>query len=228
MITLLNDSKEDKWTPLSIDTIRNAISLPMNYSIEKNIAYNIQYLQFISKQLNELRLTSVLKKMLYKTYIITGMAVLEAIFYCALKEKGYLAKESWKTEKKYISNEIGPDDNRTRIVSEVQKKYEPEEVRQNLDSLINKVKSKKIFSTKIITSDLLENYRELRNKIHIYICNDTSESDYNSFKEIDYVVMKVILKKFIYDDVVTKKDKRKDLDIIFGNAENELDELLKG
>lgn len=227
MRTLLLDSCDEKWTPVSINNIRNSIVLNMNNSIEKNIAYNMQYLQFISKQLSELRLTSVLKKMLYKTYIITGMSILEAVFYCTLKDRNLLPTESWSTERQYISSENGPDDNRTRIVSELQKKCDPKDQKQNLDFLINRVKKKKVFSANSLTYDLLENYRRLRNKIHIYDCNDVSDSDYNSFNEMDYVVMKGILKKILSDDIVTHKDNRIIFETIFGNVEEEYKAVIK-
>ena len=122
MKTLLIGSKEYKWSPTFIDDIRNSLKIKMKYSISKNIAYNIQYLEFLDKQLNELRLTSVLTKMIYKNYIITSMSIIEAIFYCLLEERNLIPKEYWETEKTYISSEIGPEDNRTRIVSEIQKK----------------------------------------------------------------------------------------------------------
>lgn len=227
MKTLLKNSSNDKWGPVFVEDIRKAICINMDYSIEKNIAYNMQYLQYISKQIDELRLTSVLQKMLYKTYIVTGMSILEAVFYCLLKERNLLTTDCWKTEKKYITNEAGPDNNRTRIVNELQKKSEPYEVKHNLDSLISKVKSKKIFSTDNLTYEILENYRKLRNKIHIYICDDSSDSDYNSFNKKDYVMMKMILKMLLSDDAVTNKKYRKNLDLIFGNLKSELEQEFK-
>lgn len=218
MRTLLIESKEDKWSPIFVDSIRNSFKIKMKYSISKNIAYNIQYLEYLDKQLNELRLTSVLTKMIYKNYIITSMSIIEAIFYCLLEERNLIPKEYWETEKTYISSEIGLEDNRTRIVSELQKKVLEKERKMNLESLSSKIKSKKILSHSKINFPVLEYYRKLRNKVHIYISDGCDESDYNSFNFLDYLMIRAVLYAILSDDAVTKKEQREIYDNMFYNA----------
>ena len=64
--------EQDKWTTSDI-----AQKLDMNIDDAKvtksNIAYNLQYLEFIEKEINDLDLHIVLQKMLYKTYIILSI-----------------------------------------------------------------------------------------------------------------------------------------------------------
>ena len=58
-----------------------------------NIAYNLQYIQFLEKELNELDVSSVIYTMLVKTYVITGIGIVEGIFSYIIKVNGW-----WKTK----------------------------------------------------------------------------------------------------------------------------------
>lgn len=77
-------SYTEKWYPIDVNRYRNALNIS-DTDIEtsymhKNISYSIQYLEFLQKQINELELSSVLHRILNKNFIITGVAILEAIF----------------------------------------------------------------------------------------------------------------------------------------------------
>ena len=65
---------------------------PENYMLLKNICYNMQYLEFLNKELDELELSAVLRPMTIKYFVITGMSVLEGLFTYIVKSNGY-----WKT-----------------------------------------------------------------------------------------------------------------------------------
>jgi len=76
------------WGPQLIDNYRNTLKITHareEYSIKSNIAYTLQYLEYIQKQLNELILTSVLYKMLYKNFVIASMGIIESLFKDLLK-----------------------------------------------------------------------------------------------------------------------------------------------
>lgn len=77
-------SYAEKWYPIDIDRYRNALNInDTDDSIKcmhMNLSYNIQYLEYLLKQINELELSSVLHRILNKNFIITGVAILEAIF----------------------------------------------------------------------------------------------------------------------------------------------------
>jgi hypothetical protein len=51
-----------------------------------NVAYTLQYLQFVAKVLRDLDLTDVLTTQTFKTFVINGCAVVEAVFYKIVSE----------------------------------------------------------------------------------------------------------------------------------------------
>lgn len=59
---------------LKINTKDNTMEILLN-----NLSYNLQYIEFIEKELKELRPSSVLVKMLQKTYVITAGSIIEGI-----------------------------------------------------------------------------------------------------------------------------------------------------
>lgn len=81
------------WTPIKIEEIENIFSLKHedqeDYYIEKQIQYNLQYLEFLQKIINELFLTGNLPKMVYKNYIIIAVGIIENCFYYVLKKDNY-------------------------------------------------------------------------------------------------------------------------------------------
>lgn len=78
-----------RWYPISIDcwdAVLNCLSydgkqiLP-NKDIRRNIAYNLQYLEYLEQTLEELSLSTVLTKQTYKSYIIVAIGVVESLLY---------------------------------------------------------------------------------------------------------------------------------------------------
>ena len=53
--------------------------LSIDSSILKNVCYSLQYLEFINFEINQLKLHNIVNKMLYKTFIITSISIIEAI-----------------------------------------------------------------------------------------------------------------------------------------------------
>ena len=101
--TLIKSNKkkaEDRWYPTPVDNFRNGF-IAMSSEVEgyhplvDNLAYNLQYIQFLDKEMKELKeleLSSVLYTMLVKTYVITGIGIIEGIFSYVIKTNGW-----WKT-----------------------------------------------------------------------------------------------------------------------------------
>ena len=68
-----NDSK-DRWYPTPIDTLKYSVKIDMSIenarALHSNIAYNLQYIEFLEKELEELNLSSVVYIMVVKNYVI--------------------------------------------------------------------------------------------------------------------------------------------------------------
>lgn len=90
-----NDSK-DRWYPTPIETLKYSVKIDMSIenarALHSNIAYNLQYIEFLEKELEELNLSSVVCIMVVKNYVITSMSIIEGLFTNIVKSNGW-----WKT-----------------------------------------------------------------------------------------------------------------------------------
>lgn len=83
--------EKNAWIPLKIEEIEKIFSIKHadqeDYYVEKQIQYNLQYIEFMQKILNELFLTSTLPRMMYKYFTITAVSIIEICFYYVLKKE---------------------------------------------------------------------------------------------------------------------------------------------
>lgn len=74
----------EKWYPINIDRYRTALNItetePYYTHLLNNLTYNIQYLEFLEKEISELELSSTLQRILNKNILVTGVSILEGIF----------------------------------------------------------------------------------------------------------------------------------------------------
>lgn len=78
-----------KWYPVPIERwieVLNCFSYDGNQilpckDIRSNIAYNLQYLEYLEQTIEELSLSAVITKQTYKSYIIVAIGVVESILY---------------------------------------------------------------------------------------------------------------------------------------------------
>jgi len=192
MKTLLNEYDGERWFPKGVDVYRHNLRLDMKVNdanvTKSNIAYNIQYLEFIEKEINELRIHIVIEKMLYKTYIITGMGIIESLFTNLLKSKGLWRVSEWKSIGILKSNEQKIDDKLLKVNTELYEKVEQFDERMDLDSMIKKIEKKNLLNIDHNVFPALKVLRDLRNKVHLQNREKFEESDYNCFN-IEYKKM---------------------------------------
>lgn len=165
---------EEKWYPSPIKNYQDVFLMdtetPENYMLLKNICYNMQYLEFLNKELDELELSAVLRPMTIKYFVITGMSVLEGLFTYIVKSNG-----KWKTIKekslgKTISNSASFDGRTYKVVTELMQPVEEHPAKemklsQLIDVLNNNHKLLKIDHT---TYPELQRIKKLRNSIHLF------------------------------------------------------------
>ena len=82
-------SYDTKWYPQSVSDYKKVFKIENNEALLKNIAYNMQYLEFLEKELEELDPSTVLKRMLTKTYVITSASIIEGLFLNLVQTKGW-------------------------------------------------------------------------------------------------------------------------------------------
>ncbi len=91
---------KNRWYPASVNDYKNAIKVDGTSEdikrLRSNFAYSMQYIQYIEQQLTDLNLTHVITTMLYKSYIITAMSIIEALFvnFLMCKSEFYIKMKS--------------------------------------------------------------------------------------------------------------------------------------
>jgi len=96
---------EDKWLPMSINNYREIILARYSgeeytenhelYPVFSNIAYNLQYLEYLNKCFEELYLTSVLRAQNTKMFTLTVSQIIECLLYNKLTDLGVAKNDIW-------------------------------------------------------------------------------------------------------------------------------------
>ncbi|WP_394897925.1 hypothetical protein [Clostridium butyricum] len=186
-----------RWYPISIDTYRRYIKLDMGVEgseqLRNNIAYNLQYLEYIQKQLDELHLSNVIYIMLCKSYIIAGMGIIEGLFTNLLKSNTLWNTTKWESKGLIKSNESSFQGKKIKIETEIFEQIEEHEMRMDLDSILKKIENKKLLNIEHKNFPMLKKLRNLRNRVHIQQSNDRYDTDYYNFSSAEKEEMGEIL-----------------------------------
>lgn len=186
-----------RWCPQSVDKYRGSINIPYDSPehkrLKNNFAYNMQYIEYLEKQIEELNLTSVLTKMLYKSYIITGMGIIELLFVYILKANDYWKKTEWESVSQFVSNSKEIEGNIIKTETQILKKVSPHDMRMDLDSMIKSVEKKNILSINHNVFPALKKLRELRNRVHLQLGESAYDHDYNTINLEEIQMMRRIL-----------------------------------
>ena len=161
--------------------------------MNSNFAYSMQYLEYIEKQIDELIVPSVIRTMLYKSYIITGMGIIELIFVYLLKKNGEWNQTEWieygdlKSNSKILNGET------IKVETKLYKKVDKYDMRMELDSMIKKIEKKHILSINHEIFPVLKILRQLRNRVHLQEGTGAYDHDYNKIGLQEMQTMRRIL-----------------------------------
>ncbi len=193
--SLLSDSPRTKWYPIPVETFRRSINLDAKYTpaLKSNFAYSMQYLEYLERQIQELKLSAVLLIMSYKTYIIVSMGIIEGLFSNLLQRTGQWNMTTWQEYGRITSNPKFINEENTK--SEIILYHESDQIpmRMDLDSMIKKIEHKGLLSIDHSTFPALKNLRRLRNQVHLQNGDSPTEHDYNKFSSEEFFLMRKIL-----------------------------------
>lgn len=208
---VLKNDDGSNWTPVMIQEFSSVIDIPMRkrnnaYTTSKNIAYSLQYIQYLQKQLDTVYLTDVLERMVCKNYIITAMSIIEAIFAYLVKDSGNWKASEWKSIHKIKIDNQKPfelEGRTLKVQVEVFEKVDAQIAELQFDAIIDKVRSKKLMRFRTEEAfDLLKKFKSIRNKIHLHITQDAT--DYKSFDKDLQAKMKYILSAVLKNEAICK------------------------
>ena len=194
-----------KWLPETVSVYESIISRKISIddssykkALNKNICYNLQYLEYISECIKQLYLTSSIYTQNVKTFVIVSASIIEGILYHELKQNNLQSKTVWNYIKDIVS-ETRIFEKEIRLETKTFEKLTDEkDSDMTFDQMINKVESKKLLGDNHGIYAKINIIRQLRNKVHIHIARSSAESDYNSFNLEKLNLAKKTLYEILY------------------------------
>ena len=185
-----NYKSEERWYPTAVEEFRKGFALEPSmegyHPLVDNLAYSLQYLEFLEKELSELVLSSVLYTMHIKSYVITSMSILEGIFTNIIKSNGWWKKRDTESVLTSHAEQKASDGTICVIKTEVMKKVDAFDDKMTLDEMIKCLDHHhKALAVDHLVYPALKRLRELRNRIHLQKGDTYNDHDYNAF---DYQV----------------------------------------
>lgn len=204
MLTLKKEG--NKWLPMSVSDLENYLKqfmVPIPHyeekecrGLQKNIAYSLQHLEFIHRCGEDLNLTSVLWNQNAKTFIIVACSIIEALFFYLLRARGKAATTSWKSYRKLSGQEFeDADGKKKKIDMEIFEKVNPENYEEmSFDKMCQRVESKKLVALR--NDEFFKNLpylRQIRNRVHVHIVKDDTDTDYLKIQQKEYNLARKVL-----------------------------------
>ena len=207
-------SYNDRWHPHNVDVFKELISQGILSDIQQNvlsnIAYNLQYLEYLQLQIDELKLHSIISCLLYKTYIVTTMSIIEAIFNQAIKCSNKWPKtDGWTLNRIIKSNEYNENNKNYYIETHIMIKEEPQDKELDFSTVINRVKDKNILDLNNEHFPDLSKLRKLRNRVHLQIGESRTDTDYYQFQYEDVELAKKTLYCVLTDTKIMENQENK-------------------
>lgn len=204
---------KDKWYPTRVDTYRKNLKIATdngsNDALRSNIAYNLQYLELLQKELDELELSASLRRMVIKTYIITGTAILEGIFAYTVHANSLWKRKNLEKIIKFTSNPKKNGEERYVAKTGIYKivpEYDVPEIK--LYELINILDNHQdTLKINYWFYKPMQKMRDLRNKIHLTDAEDNQDNDYHVFDDDVQAKMRGILYEVLTSDEISESTK---------------------
>ncbi len=220
------NSEKDTWYPNSISILENYLSSlikPNDYfdiskckGIRKNLAYNLQYIEFLDRVIKDVKLSSVLYTQNFKIFLIVGSSIIESIFHYLVVSSGNAKTTNLKEVENYESRDyiIGSKTfkNKTQIYLKLNI---PINVEMTFDQMSKKVESKKLLGYSFGFYSKINRLRQLRNKIHIHSSDNSLDTDWYNFSRKEYSLIREVLYSVLISEIFEydNKDIFKFLDI---------------
>ena len=205
-----NDIDYTRWYPVAIPVyerdLRQGGLKDLPISFRSNIAYSLQYLEFLERQLAELKLSAVIESLVIKNYIITTASIIELIFYHLAKKNNKLKPRLWQQGKWQDIKQLPSKNGRIQKLSQmIQTKLdEPVIDTPTFETLISIVRDNKLLNDVDVNgwNRYFRTLRELRNKVHLTCAIRGIDTDYWSFTRVDYLRAKYVLYKILTDSAI--------------------------
>ena len=205
-------SEKDRWYPNSISQLENYLGTlikPNEYfdkskctGIRKNIAYNLQYLEFLDRVIKDINLSEVLTTQNFKTFLIIGSSIIESIFYYIVVSNGYRKTTDLLEVENYESKEYSIESKKFRNKTKIYLKVdELINVEMTFDQMSKKVENKKLLGNSFGFYSKINPLRQLRNKIHIHASDNSMDTDWYNFNRKEYTLIREVLCEILISEI---------------------------
>lgn len=212
--TLLeSNSADNRWYPTSIDAYKHSLKIDMSIenaqALRSNLAYNLQYIEFLEKEFIELHLSNVLYTMLVKNYVITGMSILEGLFSNIIKSNGWWKTSNLESLGTTQSNETNFSGHNLVIKTEILKKVDTYPLQMTLDEQIKVLdRHHEALLVNHLIYPALRRLKDLRNRVHLQKSDGNTDHDYNAFdysakKEMGKILLDILTSQNVTDSPET-------------------------
>lgn len=196
--------QKSKWYPAPINQLESHLEcfiVPVNdfpkdkiYPLVKNLAYALQYIEFLHQIIEDVNLSEVLEKQNIKSFVIHSASVVEAIFQYLVVSSGNGTKTDWQSIKKFSSNAYVINSDSFKNETEIFKKLPTPVLKEmTFDQLAKKVENKSLLgSVQPLYADI-SLIRKLRNRVHLHGIESIFDTDYNNFDQSIFSLMRRVL-----------------------------------
>lgn len=200
-ITRINEDSP-KWYPISVeklDTLLNKLicrgcGYVNVYALRRNIAYNLQYLEFLDQCLSTLKLTEVLTTQIYKNFVCVGCGIMESLLEFLLIKHGFHKTTEWESVCTVTGQERKFKEKIIKIDSEIFEKLTiKKKVDMPFDAMLKKAEAKKILGPDHDIYAKLQCLRKMRNRVHLHMIEEPTDTDWNAFKQSHLCSMAKVL-----------------------------------
>jgi len=200
----------EAWYPVSIYRLDKLLAKAIysdrgyrhTYALRRNLAYNLQHIEFLDRCLLDIKLSSVLETQTWKTLIIVGCGLVESLLHFLLIANGSYAKSEWELIAVAPGNSKTLDGELRKIDSHIYRKLgAPKPKQMTFDSMLKKAESRKVLGKNPDLYAKLRRLRPLRNKVHLQEIGSDSDTDWNSFNWLDACCMAQVLKEVFTSNI---------------------------
>lgn len=211
---------ESFWCPSSIDRIhsflRRAIpkdgTLEHDYAFVRNICYNLQYLEFLNHLMSEHNLHATVSIQTKKTFVISGMSIVEALLWYLLKKNKQHRADEWEEAHNLEPRTFSEAGNDYKVETKILRKLAtPLESEMPLDAMIKRVESKKLLGLERQVYRDLNYLRKLRNRVHIHSVQHDKDTDWYSFSSKEVQLMKKVLHSVFSSEIFSPEEKHQEM-----------------
>lgn len=188
------DESGGAWYPVSINRLETLLEKVVysgrgydhSYALRKNLAYNLQYIEFLDRVLQDIKLSSVLWTQTVKTLVLVGTGIAESLLHFLLIVNNVHSITEWKEKTVFKGNQKKLDSEYVRIDCILSEKLASPQMKQmTFDAMIKRARSKNILGSGATIYQKLAALRGLRNKVHLQVINNPTDTDWNSFNTSD-------------------------------------------